>query len=233
MPAGQASAANWTLVQTVRMWAWSRKADLGRVTWALAMLASPGLAVRVAIRAGFVARLVAPLRRRLSLGLKPRAAQAADLEGAGERCALARERGGGAEDRHRVAGGRVEGELVAAHVERDAPHVERDAGEDRRDRVADGVDLGGGRVNVEGCPDDDGAEVEGTRHGRGDDRQAEGRALIGTRQVGVALDVEGRTAGSGADVDGADFGLPAGSSGWPSRRCRRAAAAATSWASEQ
>src|SRR6478609_4058520 len=57
------------------MWALSRNSDLGRVTWAAAMLASPGLAVRTAFRAGFWARLVPPLSESFNLGLKGRAAQ--------------------------------------------------------------------------------------------------------------------------------------------------------------
>src|SRR4051812_23911111 len=51
------------------MWAWSRKAAPGSLTWALAMLASPGRAVRLAIRRGWEVRLVLPFRVRESLGL--------------------------------------------------------------------------------------------------------------------------------------------------------------------
>src|SRR3954466_12975936 len=74
-PLGQLSAANWTLVQTVLMWLWSRKDDLGSLTAASAMFASPGLMVSVAINAGFLLRLVPPLSRRTSLGAKSKPRQ--------------------------------------------------------------------------------------------------------------------------------------------------------------
>ena len=59
------------------MWALSSSSAWGRVTAVAAMLASPGLAVRVAVRAGLPARLVAPESFRASLGAKGRAAQLA------------------------------------------------------------------------------------------------------------------------------------------------------------
>src|SRR5207342_2858735 len=54
------------------MWALSRKAALGSLTWARAIFASPGLAVRLAIRVGWEVRLVLPFSCRESLGLKGR-----------------------------------------------------------------------------------------------------------------------------------------------------------------
>src|SRR3954466_11542345 len=57
------------------MWPWSRKAALGSFTWARAMLASPGFAVRLARSRGWEVRLVGPLRARESSGLKGRPVQ--------------------------------------------------------------------------------------------------------------------------------------------------------------
>src|SRR4051794_13879321 len=73
--AGQALAANWTLVQTVPMWPWSRNSECGRATDAEAMLAPPGGIVTVALSLGWLPRWVPPKRRKASFGLKARLAQ--------------------------------------------------------------------------------------------------------------------------------------------------------------
>src|SRR4051794_6338895 len=57
------------------MWAWSRNSECGRATTALAMLASPGRTVRIALRAGLSARLVPPESLSESLGPKGSAPQ--------------------------------------------------------------------------------------------------------------------------------------------------------------
>src|SRR4051794_41047582 len=77
-PLGQAWALSWTLVQTVRMWPWSRNWECGRVTAARAMLASPSRATRTARNLGCWARLVLflpPNSRVVSFGLKPSPSQ--------------------------------------------------------------------------------------------------------------------------------------------------------------
>ena len=109
-------------------------------------------------------------------------------------------------DRHRIAAGRVAGEVAAVEVDQDRAEVERDSLQDRGDRIRDRVDLGRFRVDVEGVPDDHVADVERPGDRRGDDREAERGALVGTGQIGVAVDVVGGGAGAGADVDGADLG---------------------------
>src|SRR5271170_129346 len=81
-PAGQRSpgvapSAKMTRVQGSLMWALSRNSEWGRVTAVKAMLASPGPAVRVALRVGVPARLAEPLSLRASLGAKGRARQLA------------------------------------------------------------------------------------------------------------------------------------------------------------
>src|SRR3954447_9982394 len=81
LPGGQASAANWTRVQMVLMWELSRKAAWGRVTWARAMLASPGLAWRLATSRGFEVRRLAPSREMLRSGLKGSLAQSVAAKG--------------------------------------------------------------------------------------------------------------------------------------------------------
>ena len=81
--------------------------------------------------------------------------------------------------------------LGRSRLQGDASDVQRDALEDLRDRVGDGADLGGLGVDVEGVPDHDGAEVEGTGDRGGDDRQAQRGAFVGAGEVGLALDVEG------------------------------------------
>ena len=59
------------------MWALSISSVGGRVTAVRETFASPGLVVRVAVRAGLPSRLVAPETLRLSLGAKPRVRQLA------------------------------------------------------------------------------------------------------------------------------------------------------------
>ncbi len=152
------------------MWALSRNSDWGRVTWAAAMLASPGLAVRVGGQGRVGGRLVA-LEVQRELRLEGQGGAAADLEGLLRAAPPGTERGAPARECD-SAGGRVEGEVGAIDLQGDRAHVERDPVEDGRDRVGDGVDLGGFGVEVEGGSDDDGAEVEGAGDRRGDDRQS-------------------------------------------------------------
>src|SRR5207245_6786680 len=76
-----APAVNVTRVQTVAMWDLSMYSEWGRVTLALAMLASPGRIRSSARKAGVAPRLALPFRLSRSLGLKGRAAQSAAWKG--------------------------------------------------------------------------------------------------------------------------------------------------------
>ncbi len=79
------------------------------------------------------------------------------------------------------------------------------------------MDLGGFGVDVEGGANDDGAEVKGAGHRRGDDRQAERGAFVGAGEVGVAADVEGVGPAPAPTVDRADFTCQPGSWALPAR----------------
>ena len=105
------------------------------------------------------------------------------------------------------AAGRVDREVRAVRVDVDRADAELGAAEDVRDRVGDGPDPRRLRVDEEGDADDDGAEVEGACDGRRQHRQRERRALVGAREVGVALDLDRARAGAGADRRDADLAL--------------------------
>ena len=125
------------------MWALSTSSVWGRVTWVREMLASPGLAVRVAVRAGLPACLVEPESLRESLGAKGREAQLATWkweESLATGAFVAADRG---IDGEGIAVGRVEGEVGAVEVDEDLTQAQRDALEDLRQRIGDGGDLGG------------------------------------------------------------------------------------------
>ena len=68
----------------VRMWAWSRKAEWGRVTDRLAEVRIAGSGLTTARRAGWSPRLVPPSRLSESFGLKPEASTVRRLEARGE-----------------------------------------------------------------------------------------------------------------------------------------------------
>ena len=74
-------AANWTLVQTVRMWAWSRKVERGRRSASSSRFASPLRGLKVPRTRGWAPRSVPPLNRRARRGLKPSFAQLAAWKG--------------------------------------------------------------------------------------------------------------------------------------------------------
>ena len=130
--AGDLAALNWTRVQTVPMWALSRNSERGRMTWALAMLASPGLRRQDRFEGRVLAALGAAREAEsLSLGLKGRAAQSAawkrvvtviglsSIAEAKSRPEPSTVRG----DRGRVAAGRVEHEV--GPVDEDADVAQR------------------------------------------------------------------------------------------------------------
>ena len=72
----------------------------------------------------------------------------------------------------------------------DRARPQRDPFEDLRQRVGDRADLGGDRVDRDGDPDGDVAEVVGPGDRRNDDEQAQRRALIWTGEVDLPRRVE-------------------------------------------
>ena len=102
------------------------------------------------------------------------------------------------------ATGGVQRELGAIHVDRDAANVEGYALQDRGQRVALDGDLSGVLIDVESGANDDGTEIEGARDRGGHDREAERRAVVGSREVGMACGVE-RSTRSRADIDRSHF----------------------------
>ena len=108
-------------------------------------------------------------------------------------------------DREGVAVGRVEGEVRAVEVDADRAQAQRDAFEDLGQGVGDGGDLGGFGVDVQSGADDDVAEVIRAGDRGGDDRQAQGGALVGAGEVDLAGKVDRVVAGSGAGERFADL----------------------------
>src|SRR5262249_19684824 len=72
-------------------------------------------------------------------------------------------------DRQRVAVGGVESEAGTVEVDHDLTQAERDAFEDEWEGIRDSGDLRGFGIDLDGCPDDDVAEVIATGDGRSDE----------------------------------------------------------------
>src|SRR5262249_38758985 len=108
-------------------------------------------------------------------------------------------------DRELIAVGRIEGEFGSVEVDLYVTESQWNAVDDPRQGVRQGRDLGGGRVDADRGPDHDVAEVVRPGDRRSDDREAQGRALVGARQVHLAVE-EHRTAscaragGRGSDL---------------------------------
>ena len=154
--------------------------------------------------AGLARRLVEPVSRSFRLGPKPSTLQFATWKWVCGAAKAPSDPASAGSDGEGIAVGRVEGEVGPVEVDQDRAQAQRDAVEDRGQRIGDRGDLGVDRIDVERGPDDDVAEVIGPGDRRGDDREAERRALVGTGEVDLAGQVERVGAGAGAGGRRAD-----------------------------
>ena len=186
-PAGQASCANWTRVQM--------RPDVGVVEQLrarqrrdrrCAMFASPGSVRSTAWRAGWPRRLIAPRSLRPSSGRRRgrRSSRPGSAALGAAARALSPASAASTVNGSQLVGLRVK--LRPVEVDPDRAQPQRDASRICGSGSETAVICASIGVDVDRDPDDDVAEVVGARDGRGDDREAQRRALVGAGEVDLA-----------------------------------------------